>query len=235
MSEPVEYVREIERYLCLKNGGHLVRVVGPAFELVRGWAALGVPLRIALRGIDRCCARREAKGTQARRRPLRIEFCEADVLDAFDDWRRAVGVTASGPGDEVPERRSRKPSLVQHLERAMARLAHARGASAASTDYERRLDAVVRDLEAMIPQAARARGEVRAGLIARLGELDAALLASAIDRLEPAQAAALGRAAADDIAPFGSRLPEDVRARALESAYRRLVREAARLPTLTCD
>jgi hypothetical protein len=235
MSEPAEYVREIERYLCQKNGGHLVRVVGPAFELVRGWAVQGVPLRVALRGIDRCCARREAKGTQTGRRPIRIEFCEADVLDAFDDWRRAVGVGGSGPGDEVSEPRSRKPSLVQHLERAMARLAHARGPGAASTDYDRRLDAIVREIETMIPQAARARGEVRAGLIARLGELDEALVAAAIDQLEPRHAAALGRDAADDIAPFGARLPEDVRARALESAYRRLVREASRLPTLTYE
>ena len=30
---------QIESYLCRKNGGHLVRIVGPAFEKVRSWAA----------------------------------------------------------------------------------------------------------------------------------------------------------------------------------------------------
>ena len=74
-----------------------MRVVGPAFELVAGWAAAGVPLKVALRGIDRCCERLEARGP--RRRPVRVEFCEADVLDAFDDWRRAVGVTATAAGE----------------------------------------------------------------------------------------------------------------------------------------
>jgi hypothetical protein len=36
-----------------------------------------------------------AKGP--RRRPVRVEFCDADVLDVFDEWRRAVGVAAVSP------------------------------------------------------------------------------------------------------------------------------------------
>ena len=75
-----------------------MRVVGPAFDLVQGWAAAGVPLKVALSGIDRCCARLEARGP--RRRPVRVEFCEADVLEAFDGWRRAVGVTHDRGGRE---------------------------------------------------------------------------------------------------------------------------------------
>ena len=58
--------------------------------MVRGWARRGIPLKVALQGIDRCVDRSSASGP--RRRPVRIEFCEADVLDAFDAWRRAVGV-----------------------------------------------------------------------------------------------------------------------------------------------
>ena len=46
--------------------------------------------QIAQRGIDRYFERYYAKGP--RRRPVRIEFCEADILDAFDQWRRAVGI-----------------------------------------------------------------------------------------------------------------------------------------------
>ena len=39
-TQPVdEYCREIETYLCQKNDGHLIRVVGPSFEIVSGWAA----------------------------------------------------------------------------------------------------------------------------------------------------------------------------------------------------
>src|SRR5688572_23605274 len=86
------YCRQVEAYLCRKNDGHLVRIVGPAFEQVCGWATRGVPLTIAQRGIDRYFDRYYARGP--RRRPVRIEFCEADVLDVFDEWRRAVGVPA---------------------------------------------------------------------------------------------------------------------------------------------
>ena len=38
-----EYCRAIETYLCQKNDGHLIRVVGPSFEIVAGWATTGVP------------------------------------------------------------------------------------------------------------------------------------------------------------------------------------------------
>ena len=66
-----EYCRAVESYLCRRNEGHLVRVVGPSFDCVAAWAAKGVPLRVACRGIDRCVDRFAAKGT--RRRPVRIE------------------------------------------------------------------------------------------------------------------------------------------------------------------
>jgi hypothetical protein len=92
---PGEFCRDIETYLCRKNEGHLIRIVGPVFEKVCGWAAQGVPIKIAYRGIDRYVERQQAKNPGPRRRPIRVEFCEADILDAFDEWRRAVGVTSS--------------------------------------------------------------------------------------------------------------------------------------------
>ena len=91
MIDVESYCRDIEAYLCRKNDGHLIPVTGAAFEQVTGWANQGVPIKIAEAGIDRYFERYYRKGP--RRRPVRIEFCEADVLDAFDEWRRAVGVT----------------------------------------------------------------------------------------------------------------------------------------------
>src|SRR6266536_838615 len=101
MIDSAEYCREIEAYLCRKNEGHLIRIAGPVFEQVSGWAAQGVPLTVAFRGIDRYCERYYAKGP--RRRPVRIEFCEADVLDVFDEWRRAVGVPSVGSSESGDE------------------------------------------------------------------------------------------------------------------------------------
>ena len=87
------YCRAIEAHLCRKNDGHLIRISGPAFDLVRGWAEQGIPLRVATSGIDRTFERYYAKGP--RRRPVHITFCEADVLEAFDAWRRATGVVTA--------------------------------------------------------------------------------------------------------------------------------------------
>src|SRR5215203_6109712 len=91
------YCRAIESHLCRKNDGHLIRIAGPTFDLVRGWAEQGVPLKVALTGIDRTFERYHRKG--ARRRPLQVSFCDADVLDVFDDWRRALGLSGAGPAE----------------------------------------------------------------------------------------------------------------------------------------
>src|SRR5438309_7121774 len=99
-NETADYCREIETYLCRKNDGHLIRVVGPSFDLVSAWAARGVPLKIAFSGIDRCFERYHRKGP--RRRPIKIDFCDADVLDAFDDWRRALGLPLAGAAADPP-------------------------------------------------------------------------------------------------------------------------------------
>ena len=93
-----EYCRAIEAYLCRENGGHLVRIVGPAFQVVAAWHAAGIPFAIVKQGIDRTLARDRAKPAGPVRRPVRVEFCEADVQDAFATWRRAVGVGMAGAG-----------------------------------------------------------------------------------------------------------------------------------------
>src|SRR6266540_2127844 len=135
---PADYSREIEAYLCRKNEGHLIRIVGPAFEQVCGWATLGVPLKIAFRGIDQFCERYYAK--RPRRRPVRIEFCEADILDLFDAWRRAIGVGAAGAATAAAEPPAHKAPLAAHIERAVARLTTLRSGGKRSAEFAGRVD-----------------------------------------------------------------------------------------------
>jgi hypothetical protein len=229
MVDRSEYCREIETYLCRKNEGHLIRIVGPAFEQVCGWAERGVPLKIAFRGIDRYCERYYSKGP--RRRPVRVEFCEADVLDSFDEWRRAVGVTVSGQGgdgdlDPVP----RKPALAAHIERVIARLTALRAGGQRSAAFDVRLAGAVRELDHLLSDAKRARGEARADIIARLGALDRTLVTAALDEIDAVQAESLKREAETELAPFAARMAPVERGRAADSAFRRLVRETVGLP-----
>ena len=232
--DPADYCRQIETYLCRKNEGHLVRIVGPAFEQVCGWATRGVPLRIAFRGIDRYCERYYAKGPQ--RRPVRIEFCEADVLDSFDDWRRAVGVTGAADraaiaAEESPSNR-RRASLASHIDRVVARLTTVRAGTQRSAGFEEAIAMAVRELDELGAAAKHARGDARARILSRLDEIDIALLSAARNELDDGTAAQLRREAGEELAPFGARMAPDARERAVAAAFDRLVRESFALPAI---
>jgi len=239
LESPEDYCREIEAYLCRKNDGHLVRIVGPAFEHVMAWAAKGVPFTIACAGIDRYFERYYAKGP--RRRPVRIEFCEADVLDAFDEWRRAVGVPASpseetassGGSESTDEPHRRRASLPAHLERVIARLTTLRGGADRSLDDV--LDGIVRELDARRADAKALRGDARQELMDRLRALDATLLDEVRARCGDAELSRLEADAATELAAFRDRMPAAVFEQSRRAAVDRLLRERRRLPTLAFD
>jgi hypothetical protein len=223
-----EYCREIETYLCRKNEGHLIRIVGPVFEQVSGWAAQGVPLAVAFKGIDQYCERYYAKGP--RRRPVRIEFCEGDILTLFDQWRRAVGVS-NAEGAEHDATPRKQDTLPAHLDRAIAKITALR-ASGRSAIFDRLLDDTVRELDRMRASAKSTRGDARSAILDRLSALDGELFAAADAELsEPSRTELLSRAE-QEIAPFATRMTSETRRAAVDAAFVRLVRDAAGLPTL---
>jgi hypothetical protein len=241
--DPAEYCREIETYLCRKNDGHLMRVVGPSFELVTGWAARGVPFKVACAGIDRYFERYYRKGP--RRRPVKIDFCDADVLDVFDEWRKAVGLTESSvvgrlspvDGDEpVPEPAVEpRHSLPAHLERVLLRLSSARARGSLGARFDPVLDRVAAELDAARARAGGLRGAARRELIDRLTALDAELLQQARGALDAAAVALLESEAEVELAAFRMGLPPDAYARARAAATDRLVRERFALPTIAFE
>jgi hypothetical protein len=191
-TQPIdEYCREIESYLCQKNDGHLIRVVGPSFGIVSGWAEQGVPLKIAFAGIDRYFERYYRKGP--RRRPVKIDFCDADVLDVFDEWRRATGIQSSvtsrqssvvSPQSPAPSPQSPTPShqsLPAHLERVVLRLTSARAGGSLGDAFDALIDRAAAELDTARAKAGGLRGEARAALLDRLAALDAELVQQARD------------------------------------------------------
>jgi hypothetical protein len=228
------YCREIEAYLCRKNEGHLVRVVGPAFDMVSRWEVDGVPLKVAFSGIDRAVERHNRKGP--RRRPLRIEFCEADVLDAFDAWRRAVGLSRAD-ADEADRPSAgptpRRPSAPAHLERALLKLSSARASGRLGTAADDLLDRVARELDETRQSGRAVRGAARAALAERLRGLDVELMTMARRALDEGERLVLEREAREQLQPFRERMPEAAFAKAVADALDRLVRDRFDLPTLT--
>jgi hypothetical protein len=231
------YCRGIEAYLCAANDGHLIRIAGPSFDRVCGWSARGIPLKIVFRGIDRYVERYRAKGP--RRRPVFIDFCEADILDVFDEWRRAVGVAAWGavPGAEADsEALHRKgPSLASHLQRVIARLTALRAGGQGSPEWQAQLEAAVRELDAMSAGAKGLRGDARAATIERLLALDRALAASLRVSCPPDEMEVVGREAVSDLRPFKDRMPEQAYHDAVEAAMDRLLRERHGLPRVAFE
>jgi hypothetical protein len=229
------YCRQLEAYLCRKNDGHLIRIVGPAFEQVCGWAARGVPLKVAQRGLDRYFERYYAKG--ARRRPVQIQFCEADVLDVFDEWRRAVGVPTREPGADDPDAETdpsrRHGSLPAHLDRVIARLTMLRGGEDRSLDDV--LDRLVRELDAARAGVRGLRGETRAVFLERLSALDAELMDAARARSGAELLQQIDAEADEELAPFRERMAQPVFERSRRAAADRLIRERRRLPVISFD
>ncbi|MSO55480.1 MAG: hypothetical protein EXQ55_00935 [Acidobacteria bacterium] len=231
-----EYCREIESYLCRKNDGHLIRIVGPSFERVCGWASLGVPFKIACQGIDQYFLRYYAKGP--RRRPVQIDFCDNDVMDAFDAWRRAVGVRLPGAGtsDGEGQIKQRKRSLPDHLDRVCERVTARRaGLTPPPAEFDAVLETVTREAAAFRDGPGPLRGDARGRVTARLVELDRLMLATARAHVDPTFVQTLRAEAMEQLSPFRDRMPAEAYERALEGAVDRLVREHEKLPTVAFE
>lgn len=235
-----QYCRDIEAHLCRRNGGHLIRLVGPAFELVQTWYRTGIPFKVACQGIDRHVDRVAARGP--RRRPVRLEFCEPDVLDAFDAWRRAVGVKTSDLVPEEPGAESageaaepRGPSLPTHIDRVIARLTALRAGPAPAPPWSGALEDAARRLDALRVPAKRARGETRAEILAELEAIDRALMEAAVALAPDEARAGAASEAEEELTPFRGRLSEADYAAAVARASQRALRARLGLPAITRD
>ena len=230
--EPDNYCREIEAYLCRKNDGHLIRIVGPSFALVSGWAEQGIPIKVALSGLDRCFERYYRKGP--RRRPLKIDFCDADVLDVFDEWRRAVGVsgTSSSPVSS-PQSATRHPqSLRAHLERVVTKLTAARAKGTLGPEFDELIDRVAEEFDSARASAGGLRGAARQAALDRLAAIDLELVRRVRQGLAESATAELGRDADSELEGFRRSMAADALSRAREAAIDRLIRERFGLPII---
>lgn len=230
------YCRQVEDYLTRGNAGHLVRIVGPGFEAVRGWAGEGIPLSVVFRGIDLKLERHRAGHAT---RPLRIEFCESDVREVYDRWRRAVGLgaiaragapeqAAGGASDDDRKR----PSLSKHLDRAIERLGRTAGRLDVPEAVRDSIGGLLTELTALRDSAKGARGETRDAIAARLAPLEAQLRDLARHSAPADLITSLDREARQDLAAFRDRLPADRWQQAVDATVDRLLRDRWGLPTL---
>jgi len=240
-----EYCRGVESFLCRKNDGHLIRVVGPAFEMVCGWEKAGIPLAIVERAIEKRHFRYSADSS--RRRPLRIEFCEGDVLELFDQWRRAVGVTQavkerSSGALAVPEskneKRSARTTLIAHLDNVIERLefwSKTRTDVAGDAELSQRISKAVEFLSVCRQSGKGLRGNAREEVITKLKLYDEELLASIRAYADDMLTQRLEAEARASLEPFRSRMASEAFQNAVTIATDRLLVSHFRLPSLSFD
>ena len=229
------YCRTVEEHLTRVNAGHLVRIVGPAFELVRQWAMDAVPLSVVMRGID-AKAERHRRGSA--RRPLRIEHCDADVREVHDAWRRAIGVAppvTAAPGEAAAGQAARKPSLTRQLDRVVERLGGLLGRRDLSDDLRDVAARLMGEVAALRDQARATRGQDRAGFGTALEPLDRALMAAARAGVAAEVRDALVHDATEELAPYRGRLAGEEWQRAVDATAGRLLRERLRLPVISVE
>lgn len=249
-----DYCRAVEAHLTRVNGGHLVRIVGPAFALVREWESSGIPLSVVQRAIDQK-AERHKQGAAARSgRPLRIEFCENDVRELFEDWKRAVGVAALPEADAdttdvspaetstddpaetdavIPS--SRRQPLSKHLERVSDRLSRLLGRHDLPEPFLERVNLTISAVAEARDRARTARGAARDEIVASLRPLDVDLMAAAREVPSLAERDAMRRQAEEELAAYRSRLTADAWTTALAATTDRLLRERFALPVIDPD
>jgi hypothetical protein len=229
--DPLAYCRDIEAYLCRKNDGHLIRVVGPSFEAVAAWLHDGIPFKVACQGIDRYFERYYRKGP--RRRPVRVEFCDADVRDVFDEWRRATGLLAGSAAPAAGASESRKgTSLPEHLERALLRLTNARATGKVGDPFDAIIDAVSSLLDEAKAASGGLRGAKRQALLERLAALDERLALMAAAAADDRLRADFAREVDDELAGFRADMPVDRFEKARATALDRRIRASLGLPLL---
>ena len=240
MTDIGEYCRRVEDYLTRVNAGHLVRIVGPGFGLVREWAERSVPLSVVFRGIDNKAERhRHGKST----RPLRIEFCADDVRAVFNQWRRAVGLDANAmiPVEEgtaaetasAAEAPARPPALGRHLDRIIDKLGRASSREDLPAGLRDDADRILQAVAELRESSARLRGDAKAGAIDRLAGLEESLRTSVRAHAPAEWIAALRLDAEQDLAPFKSRLEAGAWNRSIDITVDRLLRDRFALPYLS--
>jgi hypothetical protein len=239
VADVADYCRQVEAHLTRINGGHLVRVVGPGFAMVKQWADEGVPLSVVFRAIEHK-AERHAAG--ASKRPLRIEFCEADVRALYDDWRRAIGVPAAPPMDAgadpsamasaVPAPSSKRRSAPKAIDRAIDRLGRLAGRLELAEDFRDAMSRLIEQLSTLREGLAHTRGAARDQLLEQLAPLDRDLLQHARGVVPADVMREIISRAEQDLAPYRDRLSPEAWTRAISVTMDRGVREYLELPSL---
>jgi hypothetical protein len=234
------YFTEIEDTFIRRRGKHLL--LSPMdWALIESWKEMGVPLHVALRGIEQAFDSFEAK---PRRRSVKtLLYCQEEVEAQFAEWQEAqVGSDSKGKGGEARKTVDAEATLpfareaiVEHLRQARLALVRVcdERKKVLHDDFCETLSRSVsrlKELEKDFEKAARPDAEKLEGSLTHLEKmLDEALRAS----LGTGELSAARAEAEAQLKPYRERMESSVYEQTLENLLQKRLRDTQHLPRLS--
>jgi hypothetical protein len=251
------YFTEIEDAFVRRRGKHLL--LSPMdWALIESWKAMGVPLHVALRGVEKSFDSYESK---PRRRSVKsLLYCQEEVEAQFAEWRErqtgahdgagdAAGANGAGAkskgkggkkgvkeepeGDGLPFPRE---AIASHLAAARAETIGARAARLARggedelTETLARAAARLEGLERDFSAAARPDAELLEGALC---DLEAMLDRAVRSSVEPERIEARRREAEEQLKPYRARMERAVYEQTRDNLLAKYLREDCHVPRLS--
>ncbi len=244
------YFTEIEDTFIRRRGRHLL--LSPLdWALIESWKQQGVPLHIALRGIEQSFDSFEAK---PRRRSVKsLLYCQEEVEAQFAEWverQQGAPVAAQGNGASAEQSEQAAPTtqadeqaglpfpraaISAHLAECRAQLAAAHATRGQTNDDElcetlARAAARLAELEADFARSPRPNAEQLEGALTDLeGLLDRAVRA----HMPEAQVAVRRAAAEEQLRPYRARMDRATYEQTRDNLLAKQLREDCGVPRLS--
>ena len=240
------YYTEIEDTFIRRRGKHLL--LSPMdWALIESWKTMGVPLHVALRGIEKAFDSYEARPRQ--RSVKSLLYCQEEVEAQFAEWlegqrgasapvaaEEGAGGANGAPAEAVKEAENLpfpRAAIVAHLAECRASLERARqsnGASGALAESLARASLRLEELERDFAAAARPDAELLENSLTDLEQLlDRALRST----LAPSELESKRRSAEEQLRSYRARMERATYEQTLENLLAKLLREERGIPRLS--
>ena len=240
------YFTEIEDAFIRRRGRHLL--LSPMdWALIESWKEMGVPLHVALRGIEKSFDSYESK---PRKRTVKsLFYCQEEVEAQFAEWvesqigAHAAGESASAEGTavEAADEEGRglpfpRAVIAAHLSECREGLAHALEKRRAAAGEDAVSEALARaaarlaELSEDFERAARPDAEL---LESSLTDLEALLERALRSALSDEKVEAARASAAEQLRPYKARMERATYEQTLDNLLAKSLREASGVPRLS--
>ena len=241
------YYTEIEDTFIRRRGKHLL--LSPMdWALIESWKTAGVPLHVALRGIERAF---DSHASRPRRRTVKsLMYCQEEVEAQFTEWLEgqrgasAAAAGANGDGNTVTDAVAREESsstslpfprevIAGHLRECRTEIERAReraGAAGELSEALARASARLEELERDFTASARPDAERLEDALTGLEQmLDRAARAS----VPPEQLAGVRASAEEQLKTYRARMERATYEQTLDNLVAKQLREEFRVPRLS--